>query len=453
MDGATGNMQTADVWTADVTPPDGATVEDEAVTTVFSTVDHAALAKAQAASPEVQDHLAGRHPDGVTVKWIEFIPGTSLLCDVATGKSRPLVPIECRDIVIRAFHGLGHPGQAETVRRVQKRYYWPSLRKDVSQYVAQCIPCQQVKVGRTITPPIKNRPVLAPRFSDLMLDIIGPVCPSEGNSYILTILDRTSRWVDAVPMASATAEACSKAFIRSWVKTFGLCDMATTDNGPSFVSKVWAKVHENLGTIVSYTPPLHPSSLGHLERQHRDIKVGLKTALLDMAEQYQGEWCDALPWVLLGRHAAYQPDLGASPAEIVFGACLKLPGDLVRDGDPEAADVSQLVDALRINAAQPPRQTAHHRHLPTYWPASAEKATHVFLRKGKTTPLGPTYEGPFPITEKYGDSCIQVQVGVYTSGTPRLITAHWNNCKPAVLKPGAPTATRTTLGRPKKAAK
>ena len=75
------------------------------------------------------------------------------------------------------------------------------------------------------------------------------------------------------------------------------------------------------------------------------------------------------------------------------------------------------------------------------------------MKKGKTTPLGPTYEGPFPITQKYGDSCIQVQVGVYTSGTPRLITAHWNNCKPAVLKPGAPTATRTTLGRPKKTAK
>merc|ERR1712026_196179 len=32
VDGATGNKRTADVWTADVTPPDGATVEDEAVT-------------------------------------------------------------------------------------------------------------------------------------------------------------------------------------------------------------------------------------------------------------------------------------------------------------------------------------------------------------------------------------------------------------------------------------
>merc|ERR1711873_259587 len=95
------------VW--DINETADEVTEDEAVTTVFSTVDHAALARAQAASPEVQDHLAGRHPDGVTVKWIEFIPGTSLLCDVATGKSRPFIPIECRDIVIRAFHGLGHP--------------------------------------------------------------------------------------------------------------------------------------------------------------------------------------------------------------------------------------------------------------------------------------------------------------------------------------------------------
>merc|ERR1711929_37123 len=68
-DGATeqtADGRTADVWTADVTSADGATGnEDEAVTTVFSTVDHAALAKAQAASPEVQDHLAGHHLGGV----------------------------------------------------------------------------------------------------------------------------------------------------------------------------------------------------------------------------------------------------------------------------------------------------------------------------------------------------------------------------------------------------
>merc|ERR1712026_144086 len=54
----TGGFQTEDVWdfgetAEDSTRADGATGdEDEAVATVFSTVDHAALAKAQAASPE-----------------------------------------------------------------------------------------------------------------------------------------------------------------------------------------------------------------------------------------------------------------------------------------------------------------------------------------------------------------------------------------------------------------
>ena len=266
---------------------------------------------------------------------------------------------------------------------------------------------------------------------------------------MLTILDRTSRWVDAVPMAHATADSCAKAFIRSWVKTFGLCDTACSDNGASFVSKVWTKIQENLGHIVSYTPPLHPSSLGHLERMHRDLKYGLKTSLIDMANKYKDLWCDALPWVLLGRHASYQPDLGASPAEMVFGTCLKLPGDLVRDGDPTEADVTNLVDVLRMKADRPPVQTAHHRQVPEYWPASAAKATHVFLKKGKLTPLGATFEGPFEIVRKIGDSCMEVKVGLFRSGHPRIITAHWNNVRPAVLKPGTPLASRVPLGRPK----
>ena len=88
-----------------------------------------------------------------------------------------------------------------------------------------------------------------------------------------------------MPMAEATANACAKAFLRSWVKTFRLPDGAVSDNGASFVSNVWAKVHETLGTVVSYMPPLHPASLRHLLRTHRDIKTGLKTALIAMGNK------------------------------------------------------------------------------------------------------------------------------------------------------------------------
>ena len=169
-----------------------------------------------------------------------------------------------------------------------------------------------------------------------------------------------------------------------------------------------------------------------------------------MADKFKENWCDALPWVLLSRHAAYQPDLGASPAELVLGTCLKLPGDLIRDGDPPVDGIADLVDAMRLNAARPPVQTSHHRTVPTHWPKKADSATHVYLKKGKVTPLGANFEGPFRIIDKIGDSCLKVKTGLYTSGAPTIVTAHWNNCKVADMAEDAKEATRKGPGRPKK---
>ena len=84
-----------------------------------------------------------------------------------------------------------------------------------------------------------------------MLDIVGPLPDSCGKRYLLTVLDRTTRFVDALPLAEATAQACCDAFVSQWVSRFGLPDAATTDNGNTFVSQLWTKLHENLGTIVT----------------------------------------------------------------------------------------------------------------------------------------------------------------------------------------------------------
>ena len=133
-----------------------------------------------------------------------------------------------------------------------------------------------------------------------------------------------------------------------------------------------------------------------------------------------------------------------------MGTCPKVPGDLVRDGDPVTADVTGLVDAMRANADRPPVQTAHHRDVPTYWPSSAEEATHVWLKRGKTTPLGPAFAGPYRILERMGDSCLKLKWGAYVSGAPRTVVAHWNNCKPAKLAADVPDGEAPALGRPKK---
>ena len=138
-------------------------------------------------------------------------------------------------------------------------------------------------------------------------------------------------------------------------------------------------MHNALGTIVTYTPPLHPESLGHLERQHKDIKAGLRTALYQMGDKHGSKWLLALPWTLLGRRTAFQPELGTSPAELVLGQMPRIPGDLI---DNQGEKLADLLERLRTNAAQPPVQTAHHNVITPFFPDSANAFLSGFSEGG-----------------------------------------------------------------------
>jgi hypothetical protein len=140
---------------------------------------------------------------------------------------------------------------------------------------------------------------------------------SEGMRYLLTIFDRVTRLIEALPMAEASAASCCNALMRGWIQRFGLPHVATSDNGNTFVSKFWKDLHTALGIHIASTPPYHSSSLGGVERQHRDIKIGLKTTWLQMGDKFGETWLSRLAWVLLGRRTAYQPALDACPAELV----------------------------------------------------------------------------------------------------------------------------------------
>ena len=131
-------------------------------------------------------------------------------------------------------------------------------------FVRTCHPCQVAKQIPTVKAGIGRFPVPDQRFTGILLDVVGPLPPSEGHRFFLTVFCRTTRWLEAYPMKESTSEACLTAFINEYVPRFGIPLSAVLDNGPCFVSNMWKGLHETLGTVVSYTPPLHPQSLGSL---------------------------------------------------------------------------------------------------------------------------------------------------------------------------------------------
>ena len=105
-----------------------------------------------------------------------------------------------------------------------------------------------------------------------------------------------------------------------------------------------------------------------------------------------------------------------------------------------------LVDDLRMKAARPPVHMS--AHGPTHQPYLPDfvNTTHVHVKRGKPIPLGRQYDGPFPIVERLGRSCVKVKVGVTAGGAPRYEVQHWNNLKPAHMSGPTAEAIRPTVG-------
>ena len=207
-------------------------------------------------------------------------------------------------------------------------------------------------------------------------------------------------------------------------------------------------MHEMLGNIVSYTPVYHAASLGHLERQHRDMKKSLRAALLEMGDTHGSAWTRALPWVMLVKKTAFQADLGASPAEVVYGQTLLVPGDLAGADINLDPDIPSLLARLRQQASKDPVQTAHHSTPKVHLPEDMKRATHVLTLRQQPAPLGARWDGPFEILERRGSTCLLIKVGEFVKGgAPRTELVHWSNCKVAHFLNEPYTVDRPTLGR------
>ena len=57
-----------------------------------------------------------------------------------------VLPVQCRGMVMELAHSIplaGHLGKHKTTDRVQQRFFWPTLRKDVADYCRRCEACQK----------------------------------------------------------------------------------------------------------------------------------------------------------------------------------------------------------------------------------------------------------------------------------------------------------------------
>ena len=83
-----------------------------------------------------------------------------------------------------------------------------------------CISCQKSKVQRHVTALLEHGQLPDRRFQRILVDVVGPLPTSQGKSYLFTIIDRYTRWPEAIPMADATATSCARALMSHHIAQF-----------------------------------------------------------------------------------------------------------------------------------------------------------------------------------------------------------------------------------------
>ncbi len=70
--------------------------------------------------------------------------------------------------------------------------------------------CQRVKVQRNVQFQPAAILVPHPHFANIHVDLVRPLRPLNGHTYLVTVIDRISRWPETIPLFSITLQTAPK---------------------------------------------------------------------------------------------------------------------------------------------------------------------------------------------------------------------------------------------------
>ena len=152
--------------------------------------------------------------------------------------NRLFVPENLRSQVIQWGHDSRlacHPGTTHTLHLLSQRFWWPSLRREVREFVRACPTCNQHKSSNQ--PPSGFLQPLPVPWSHVSLDFVTGLPPSDGHTVILTIVDRFSKMTHFVPLPKLpSAKETAQLVLEHVFRVHGLPRDVVSDRGPQFAS-------------------------------------------------------------------------------------------------------------------------------------------------------------------------------------------------------------------------
>ncbi|XP_051777065.1 gypsy retrotransposon integrase-like protein 1 isoform X1 [Erpetoichthys calabaricus] len=229
------------------------------------------------------------------------------------------------------FNDIGHHlGQKKTVHRIQSRYYWLGIVRDVVDWIKVCETCQNAEHNKSLSRKLRPIKVEAP-WEILIIDLMGPFPEtSKENTFLLLLTDYFSKWVEAIPLPKkeplSVARCLSSAFYR-----FGAAKTVFCCQSREFCEEVTKHLIERWNFILKISPIEQPQQTSLYDRS-TDM---LKEALRQVMTEKQADWDDHLDPVLFVFRTSVNATTKFTPFFLMFNREASYPAEIEFDSGKE----------------------------------------------------------------------------------------------------------------------
>ncbi|XP_053534024.1 uncharacterized protein LOC128629546 [Ictalurus punctatus] len=307
-----------------------------------------------------------------------------------------IAPVSLLPCLIKDAHGVDHVNKTEMIRKIRQEWWSPQLASQVNQMVNVCAVCINHNVRKNLTTPLGHIPPPTGPFRHLMMTHIdmGAELQVDGKRFLLVIVDRFSRWVEATATSGEDVES-AKFLCCEVIPRFGIPDFLSSDNGNGKNVTSALKIDHKLGCVYL------PESQSTMDPGYRT----LTNKLAKICDESHLNWVQALPLALMKIRSQINRMTHLTPHEMLTGRPMPMaytkgpyiePSEAQLEG--EMQDYMRILTRIHRQLYSQVREAIHGGdgvREDVRLVAPGDKI-HIRMFKRKS-PLGARREGPFTV--------------------------------------------------------